>query len=82
MPTTGFRLYGFAFVYIFDDRDGATASDHSACLFELNLLPPEQSEIKAWIVVVAAASGLLILSCVIFGLCKVSVMCQSAARSL
>ena len=65
------RFLGFAFAYIFDDADGLEQNDSSACLFELSLLPPEQAEIEAWILIVAVCSGLLFLYIVIFVLSKV-----------
>ena len=70
----GLLFLGFAYAYIFDDRTGIVDTDFSACVFEMKFLPPEQKEIEAWIIIAAAASALLFLSCLIFGLCKVNLM--------
>ena len=70
----GLLFLGFAYAYIFDDRTGIVDTDFSACVFEMKFLPPEQKEIEAWIIIAAAASALLFLSCLIFGLCKVNFM--------
>ena len=72
MDSAGLQFIGFAYAYIFDDLNGARDTDHSATLLKMSLLPPEEKEIEAWVIIVAAASGLLFLSCVIFGLSKVS----------
>ena len=66
-------LVGFAYVYIFYGHHGSIDTDDSVCLFEMTLKPPEYMELTGWYVIVATASGLLILSCVIFALWKASV---------
>ena len=68
----GIDLLGFAYAYILDDRDGLVPTDNAATFLEIKLLPREQEEIEAWIVIAAAASALATLSVLIFGLYKVT----------
>ena len=71
MGYDGIAFLGFANTHILDGYEGIQASDHAACLLEMKLLPREQNEIEAWIIVVATASALFILSCFALGLYKV-----------